>query len=262
MQDDEAKSVIEAILFMAGEPVTLDTVRKITEIDKYNTERLVRELISDYSVRNAGLFIVEVAEGYQMVTNPACAPWIKKLLSTAVPKKLSQSSLETMAIIAYKQPIIKAEIEAIRGVNSDGVVKTLLDKRLIKILGRKEVPGRPLMYGTTKEFLQYFGLKDLSELPTLKEFQEVDIPEPDERTPEDSGMQQSAEEEQISVAGPVETAHEDTGPETADNVLSGNEQVCDDVQQQEKHEAAVDQYPEELEHDVIQPSDEAVRSQE
>ncbi|GBD96706.1 MAG TPA: SMC-Scp complex subunit ScpB [Nitrospirae bacterium] len=185
MEDREAKSIIEALLFMAGEPVTLDTLRKIVEVDKYNTERLVRELISDYSIRNPGLFVVEVAEGFQMVTNPACAPWVKKLLSTAVPKKLSRSSLETMAIIAYKQPIIKAEIEAIRGVNSDGVVKTLLERRLVKILGRKEVPGRPLMYGTTKEFLQYFGLKDLSELPTLKEFEEVDIPELPEAAPEE-----------------------------------------------------------------------------
>ncbi len=107
-------------------------------------------------------------------------------LAAAVPTKLSHQSLEALAIVAYKQPIIKAEVEAIRGVNSDGVIKTLLERRLIKILGRKEVPGRPLMYGTTKEFLQYFGLKDLSELPTLKEFQEVDdtisLPFPEEKT--------------------------------------------------------------------------------
>lgn len=248
MQDEEAKSVIEAILFMSGEPVSLDTIRKITEIDKYNTERLARELISDYSVRNTGLFIVEVAEGYQMVTNPACAPWVKKLLSTAVPKKLSQSSLETMAIIAYKQPIIKAEIEAIRGVNSDGVVKTLLDKRLIKILGRKEVPGRPLMYGTTKEFLQYFGLKDLSELPTLKEFQEVDIPEPAEKISEEPGMQEYADEEHKSAAVPVETGQTDTGPQREDSGRSGDEQEFGDLQNQDV--------------DTGQPSDETVRPQE
>jgi segregation and condensation protein B len=248
MQDEEAKSVIEAILFMAGEPVTLDTIRKITDVDKYNMERLARELISDYSVRNSGLFIVEVAEGYQMVTNPACAPWVKKLLSASVPKKLTQSSLETMAIIAYKQPIIKAEIEAIRGVNSDGVVKTLLDKRLIKILGRKEVPGRPLMYGTTKEFLQYFGLKDLSELPTLKEFQEVDIPEPAERSSEAPELAEYADEEHQSVVVPVESGMTDAGPQTEDIVDPGDEQGFDDVQEQD---------------DVTgQPSDEAVRPQE
>lgn len=195
MENKEIKSVLEAIFFIAGEPLSIDTLKKILEMDGTEIERLVRELIAEYTINNTGLLIAEVAGGIQMVTNPACAPWVKKLLSTAVPTKLSQPSLETLAIIAYKQPIIKAEIEAIRGVNSDGVVKTLLDRRLVKILGRKEVPGRPLMYGTTKEFLQYFGLKDLSELPTLKEFQEVDIPEapvslPDETVPEESFIQE------------------------------------------------------------------------
>ncbi|RJR18743.1 MAG: SMC-Scp complex subunit ScpB [Nitrospiraceae bacterium] len=249
MQDEEAKSVIEAILFMAGEPVSLDTIRKITEIDKYNTDRLTRELISDYSVRNTGLFIVEVAEGYQMVTNPACAPWVKKLLSTSVPKKLSQSSLETMAIIAYKQPIIKAEIEAIRGVNSDGVVKTLLDKRLVKILGRKEVPGRPLMYGTTKEFLQYFGLKDLSELPTLKEFQEVDIPEPGEGLPETASASEYTSGQDETAAVSVGTGQTDPEPHMEDATQSGDEQEYNGVHEQEA--------------DAEGPStDEAVRTQE
>jgi segregation and condensation protein B len=193
MEDKEAKSIIEAAFFISGEPISVDSLKKILELDKVNTERLTRELIIEYSVKNAGLLIVEVAEGFQMVTNPACAPWVKKLLSTSVPKKLTQSSLETIAIIAYKQPIIKAEIEALRGVNSDGVIKTLLERRMIKILGRKEVPGRPLMYSTTKEFLQYFGLKDLSEMPTLKEFAEVDIPEPAETLPEGTELQAEAD---------------------------------------------------------------------
>ncbi len=177
MEDREAKSVIESLLFISGEPMTIDSIRKITEIDKKKIDALVKELISDYSLRNSGLLIIEVAEGVQMVTNPASSPFIKKLISTAVPTKLSQPSIETLSIIAYKQPIIKAEIEAIRGVNSDGVVKTLLERRMIRIIGRKEVPGRPLMYGTTREFLQYFGLKDLTELPTLKELSDVEIPD-------------------------------------------------------------------------------------
>ncbi len=211
MQDIEAKSILEAALFIAGEPMNVDSLKKILEIDKVNTERLLRELVTEYSTRNTGLLIVEVAEGFQMVTSPACAPWVRKLLSTAVPKKLTPSSIETIAIIAYKQPIIKDEIEAIRGVNSDGVVKTLLERRLVKILGRKEAPGRPLMYGTTPEFLQYFGLKDLSELPTLKEFTEMDMPEPPETLPEDQDMQEAVEvyEESQSASElteePVET---------------------------------------------------------
>ena len=193
MEDIEAKSILEAALFIAGEPMNVDSLKKILDMDKVNTERLLRELVTEYSLRNAGLLIVEVAESFQMVTSPACAPWIKKLLVTAIPKKLSPSSLETIAIIAYKQPIIKAEIEAIRGVNSDGVVKTLLERRLVKILGRKEAPGRPLLYGTTPEFLRYFGLKDLLELPTLKEFSEMDTPEAPETLPEDEDIQEAVE---------------------------------------------------------------------
>ena len=197
MEDKEVKSIIEGILFVAGEPVTLDTLRKIVEVDKYNTDRILQDLINDYSINNSGLLILEVAGGFQMVTNPASAPWIKKLLSTSMPKRLTQSSLETIAIIAYRQPIIKAEIEAIRGVNSDGVVKTLLDRRLVKILGRKEAPGRPLMYGTTQEFMQYFGLKDLAELPTLKEFEEMNIPEPLEELPPETVESETVEPGQV-----------------------------------------------------------------
>lgn len=174
MDDKETKSILESILFIAGEPLTIETLKKVIDLSKEEIEGHIKELISEYSLKNSGLLIVEVAEGVQMVTNPASAPWVKKLIATAIPTKLSQQSLETLSIIAYKQPIIKSEIEAVRGVNSDGVVKTLLERRLVKILGRKEVPGRPLMYATTKEFLQYFGLKDLSELPMLKDFEETE----------------------------------------------------------------------------------------
>jgi len=174
MEDREIKSIIESLLFLAPEPITLDALNAILEIDKQGIERLIKELINEYQLRGSGIFITEVAGGVQMVTNPASAPWVKKFLATVLPTRLSRQSLETLAIIAYKQPLIKAEVEAIRGVNSDGAIKTLLERRLIKILGRKEAPGRPLMYGTTKEFLQYFGLKDLSELPTLKEFRDVE----------------------------------------------------------------------------------------
>ena len=174
MDDRETRSAIEALLFISAEPLTFDMLKKILELDKGDIERIVRELINEYQDKDSGLFVAEIAGGVQMVTNPACAPWIKKLIAADVPTRITQQSLETLAIISYKQPITKAEIEAIRGVNSDGVLKTLLERRLIKILGRKEVPGRPLMYSTTKEFLQQFGLRDLSELPTLKEFREVE----------------------------------------------------------------------------------------
>ena len=136
MEDKEAKSILEALLFISGEPLTLDTLKDLLELNKKEVERLVKELINDYLLRNSGFFVAEVAGGVQMVTNPGCAPWVKKLLATAFPTRLSHQSIETLAIVAYKQPIIKAEVEAIRGVNCDGVLRTLLERRMIKILGR------------------------------------------------------------------------------------------------------------------------------
>lgn len=169
MEIAEKKSLIEAILFISGEPLTLASLKGSTELPEPELKQLLDEMIAEYKQRNGGLLLIEIANGYQMVTNPHYSQWIRKFKSTAASSKLSMPALETLAIIAYKQPIIKAELEQIRGVNSDGVVKTLLDRRLIKIMGRKEVPGKPLLYGTTREFLEYFGLKDLTELPTLSE---------------------------------------------------------------------------------------------
>ncbi len=169
MEDREKKSLIEALLFLSGEPITLSSLKGVIELPEPEIKRFMDELILECKERNAGVLIVEIANGYQMVTNPEYAQWVRKFKSTGASNKLSMPAIETLAIIAYKQPIIKAEIEQLRGVNSDGVIKTLLDRRLIKIMGRKEAPGKPLLYGTTREFLQYFGLKDLTELPTLKD---------------------------------------------------------------------------------------------
>ena len=169
MEFQEKKSLIEAVLFVSGEPVTLAVLKNIMDMPETDIRQILEEMVAEYRNRNGGTLIMEIANGYQMVTNPCFAQWIRKFKNTSVSTKLSLAALETLAIIAYNQPIIKAEIEQIRGVNADGVTKTLLDRRLIKIMGRKEVPGKPLLYGTTREFLQYFGLKDITELPTLKE---------------------------------------------------------------------------------------------
>jgi segregation and condensation protein B len=174
MEDLDKKSLIEALLFISGAPLDPKDIRKITDFSDEEISMSLNELIDEYRSRNGGFLITEIAEGYQIVTNPEFAPWIRKLKSTTTTAKLSIAALETLSMVAYKQPITKVEIEQLRGVNSDGVVKSLLEKRLIKILGKKEVPGKPMLYGTTKEFLQYFGLKDLSELPTLKELQRDD----------------------------------------------------------------------------------------
>jgi segregation and condensation protein B len=127
-------------------------------------------LIENYNSRN--LQIVQVAEGYQLCTRHDYSDWVRKFLKFDKTTKLSQPSLDTLAIIAYKQPLTKAEVEEIRGVDSSGVVKTLLEKKVISPGGRKKVPGRPIMYRTTRKFLEYFGLRDLSDLPTLEDFKE------------------------------------------------------------------------------------------
>ena len=164
------KASVEALLFAAGEPVALSALVKTTEINEADIKRLMAGLISEYKERNSGIIIAEIADGYQMVTNPDFSLFVKKFKNINQTNKLSSPALETLAITAYKQPITKLEIDQLRGVNSDGAVKSLLDKRLIKIVGKKETPGRPFLYGTTKEFLQYFGLKNLSDLPPINDF--------------------------------------------------------------------------------------------
>ena len=156
-----------------------------------------------------------------MITPPDHASWIRKLKKAKTSQRLSKPSLETLAIIAYKQPVVKAEIEEIRGVDSSGVLKGLLDKRIIKIVGRMDVPGKPLMYGTTREFLQYFGLKDLSELPTLKEFEEMAAEETAGEGFEEIPMEErtaGAEDEDSFPAEPAGIGIEETAPPEAEGV--------------------------------------------
>lgn len=175
MEESEKRSLFEALLFVSSEPLLFHNVKRIIDISEDEFRKIMSELMTEYNNREGGILITEVAKGYQMVTNPKHASLIRMFLGVQASNKLSMAALETLAIIAYKQPITKAEIERVRGVNSDGVLKTLLDKRLIKVIGKKEAPGRPLFYGTTQEFLQYFGLRDLTELPTIKDLSREEV---------------------------------------------------------------------------------------
>ena len=164
------KAVLEALLFASGEPLTVGAISKATSLGDQEIREIMRELISEYSARYSGIVIAEIADGYEMVTDPELAAWIRRLKNINISNKLSQPALETLSIVAYKQPITKVEVDQLRGVNSDAAVKSLLDKRLIKIIGKKESPGRPFLYSTTNEFLQYFGLRNLTELPAIHDF--------------------------------------------------------------------------------------------
>jgi segregation and condensation protein B len=178
MEQQEVKSIVESLLFVAEGPLTVQRLGEVLdEVDKTTIRAALEELKSDFDAGGRGLRIVEVAGGYQLQTAKANAEWVKKFLGGR-PARMSRPALETLAIIAYRQPITKAEIEGIRGVDVDGIVNTLLERNLIRAVARKDVPGRPFLYGTTPEFLQLFNLKDLSHLPTLKEMEEITLPEP------------------------------------------------------------------------------------
>lgn len=178
MEDQELKSAVEALLFASGNPLSVDRLKGIFEdASAEQIEEQVATLRREYEERRAGVMIVDVAGGYQVVTRPELAPWIRKFRTVKVSTRLSRPALETLAIIAYKQPITRTEVEAIRGVNIGGIIRNLMERRLVKIVGKKDVPGKPMMYGTSTDFLQYFGLKDLSALPTLKEFTELEAGE-------------------------------------------------------------------------------------
>ena len=172
MESEEIKAIIENVLLAVDQPVSETQFKNLlgSAVDKVTLKPVIEELIEDYNSRN--LQIVQVAEGYQLCTRHDYSEWVRKFLKFDKTTKLSQPSLDTLAIIAYKQPLTKAEVEEIRGVDSSGVVKTLLEKKVISPGGRKKVPGRPIMYRTTRKFLEYFGLRDLSDLPTLEDFKE------------------------------------------------------------------------------------------
>ena len=173
ISDAELRSVTEALIFVADEPITARTIAEVVNVDREAVEKIIAALIADYDEGNGGLQLREIAGGWQIATRPEFHEHVRAYLKSKPSAKLSLASLETLAVIAYKQPVTVPEILEIRGVQSPSAIKTLLDKRLIVAKGRKETVGRPMMYGTSKEFLIQFGLKDLSELPSIEDFQDL-----------------------------------------------------------------------------------------
>jgi segregation and condensation protein B len=165
-----ARAIAEALIFASSEPISAKTMAAIIGVNEHTLKQMISDLMEDYQQKQCGIQIVEVANGYQFATNPEYAVYIEKLQKMPRNIGLSQAAIETLAIVAYKQPITKAEIEALRGVSIESSLATLVDKGLIEEAGRKESPGRPILYGTTKRFLKYFGLKDLNELPKVPEW--------------------------------------------------------------------------------------------
>jgi segregation and condensation protein B len=177
MDDFEIKPILEGLFFVSDSPIRLETLVEILpESNKVAILNGIRQIQMEYEDPSKGIELTEIAGGYQFRTKPMWAGWVNRL-KKAKTIKLSQAALETLAIVAYRQPVIRPSIEEIRGVDSGSVLHTLLEKELIKVMGRKDLPGRPIVYGTTQAFLELFGLNTLSDLPTLKEIQPPPTPE-------------------------------------------------------------------------------------
>jgi len=170
----DIKNIIESLLFVADTPLSMDHLKNaIPEAEMDHIQQTIFALKKEYELKNGGFLIHEVAGGYQFRTRPEYKEWIRRLLQPK-PPKLSKPAMETLAIIAYRQPMLRSEMEHIRGVNSGNAIRILLERKLIRVLGRREVPGRPLVYATTQKFLETFDLKNLKDLPSLKEIDEFE----------------------------------------------------------------------------------------
>ncbi len=168
--EDDLKSVVEALLYSAREPVTIDRLRAaVPGSNRARIREAIAELNLEYDSSRRAVRIEEVAGGFRLLTRPEFAPYVRRLLKARSEERLSSAAIETLSIVAYKQPISRAEIESIRGVQAGPILKTLLEKRLVRIVGRSEIIGRPLLYGTTKTFLAQFGLRSVKDLPRREE---------------------------------------------------------------------------------------------
>ncbi len=226
---EDLKNIIDSLLFVAEEPLSIERLKKILpQVDGQAISEAAAALQAEYDARPGGFYVAEVAGGYQFRSRPEYTSYIRRMVDPK-PLRLSKAAMETLAVIAYKQPIIRADVEHIRGVDCGGVLRVLLERKLVRVLGRKEIAGRPLIYATTKTFLETFDLKDLRDLPSPKEIEEFGKPplemragitiEPDEGeapAPEEDagapsqadGYEESAQEEPL----PVETAFEEPEP--------------------------------------------------
>ena len=224
----ELTGILEALLFMVADPLPMNRIAALLgTVPKHEIEQALMRLKEDYAQEGRGLHLTEIAGGYRIVTKPDYAPWIKRLDKVKSPAKLSRSALESLAIIAYRQPIVRAEIEQIRGVETSGVLRTLLERKLVRIVGRKEEPGRPIMYGTTKFFLEHFGLRDLSQLPPLREFKELGDSE--------QATLPIEEEQALEETGPLLEVHGDEAGADEEQVISGESDETESLLEESVH---------------------------
>lgn len=236
--------IIEALLFASDSPISAKKIKEIiAEISIPDIKKIISQINDNYLSSNSPLQIIEIAEGYQIVTRKEYASWVARLFQSRSSQRLTKKSLETLAIVAYKQPITKLEIENIRGVNSDAVIRTLIERNLITVVGREKAPGTPLLYGTTKFFMEFFGLQNLDHLPKLKEIDE--LLKNDERFLEsiDQVALEQLHPEALGLGGNPETAGETQQPLSEpqpENQISEQKSQPSDVQDGESSDDAIE----------------------
>ncbi len=234
----DLRRVIGALIYGAPEPVTVKSLRKIlhnvtasetapetedetgslfTKISENEVREAIDALRRDLEDRPVGIQLVEIAEGYRFFTDPECAPWMRHVLQSEKPARLTLPALETLAIIAYRQPVARSEIEGVRGVSVDHVVRNLMELQLVRIVGRSELPGKPMLYGTTQRFLDHFGLKELHDLPGVSELarRDRDATNNEPEKPETATRTESTEHASATDSGdakPAPSGLEDAGP--------------------------------------------------
>lgn len=177
LEENELKYAVEALLFASERPLSASEIAHAFDgsPNEAKVDEFLTVLKNDYEAQRRGFHLLEIAGGYQLVSDPRFSETLKKFYQSRIKKRLTQAALETLSVIAYRQPVTRADVEFIRGVNIDGALKSLLEKNLVKISGRKDVPGRPMLYGTTRQFLEHFGLKQLTDLPPLKDYSQKDL---------------------------------------------------------------------------------------
>jgi segregation and condensation protein B len=233
---DQVRTVVESLLFVTDKPVTLDQLHDATGVDKPRIEEALGKLAEIHRDGVSGIVLTEVAGGWQFRTEPESGEFVRRFLRVK-PHRLTRAALETLAIVAYRQPVTRPEIEDVRGVDSGAVVKALLERRLVKILGKKDEVGRPILYGTTREFLEFFALKDLSALPTLREFHELSEEHRtlvDKEAPAPAGTEGLVEE----LADPAFEQGLDEAAPGAEEAMEALEQAMEEAEARSKAAAA------------------------
>lgn len=259
INENELRTAIEAVLLVAGEPITISALVEVFgETEKASIESRLEEIRAAYEQYSGGFTLEQAAGGYRFATRPECDSYLKKFFSKQGEGRLSIAALETLAIVAYKQPITAPEIADIRGVNSSGVLRTLLDRKLIRIAGRKNVVGSPFLYKTTKDFLMHFGLNSIQDLPRLEEFAEI--------------LGDSLAEELLGGEGPIEPVDEIVGETDSgeDAPLSGSDDTSERSSAAEgdsdgvrtSDSSGADDDSETDEADVVEPDDASVEESE